>query len=61
MRNFYFFEWALGFVGSADVQFCLSVAYDDLAFQEEMGRIRSLADGKIMYDVELFAYEAYIY
>ena len=56
----FYFEWALGIVGSADMQFLLSVTYDDVQLQEEIERIRSLADGRIVHDTEFFEYEAYI-
>ena len=59
IQDFYF-EWKLGVVGSADVQFLLSVMYGDLQLQEEIARIKSLADGTVVYDTENFAYEAYV-
>ena len=59
VRNFYF-EWELGLVGSADVQFLLSVTYEDAPLQEESARIQSLANGKVVYDPVSFAHEAYV-
>lgn len=56
----FYFEWKLGIVGSADVQFLLSVTYDDLQFQQELLRMSALADGKVFHDTEGFAYEAYV-
>lgn len=59
VQDFYF-EWKLGVIGSADVQFLLSVTYDDDQLQDEIARLRSLADGKTLYDTESFTYEAYV-
>ena len=59
VQNFYF-EWDLGPVGSASVEFLLSVKYDEAQLQEEITRLRSLADGKIVYDTQNFAYDAYV-
>jgi len=59
IQNFYF-EWGLDFVGSADVEFLLSVKYDDAQLQNEIERLRSLADGKIVHDTQTFAFEAYV-
>ena len=59
VQNFYF-EWDLGFVGSASVEFLLSVKYDEVQLQEELTRLRSLADGKIIHDTQNFAFEAYV-
>ncbi len=59
VQNFYF-EWDLGFVGSASVEFLLSVKYDEVQLQEELARLRSLADGKIIHDTQNFAFEAYV-
>ncbi len=59
VQDFYF-EWKLGIVGSADVQFLLSVMYDDLQLQQEILRIQSLADGKVVYDTESFEHKAYV-
>ena len=57
--NFYF-EWKMGIIGSADVQFLLSVTYDDLQLQQEILRIKSLANGNVIHDSNNFAYEAYV-
>ena len=59
VKEFYF-EWKLGVVGSADVQFLLSVTYDDLQLQEEIYRIEALANGNVVYDTESFEYDAYV-
>lgn len=59
VKDFYF-EWKLGIVGSADIQFLLSVTYDDLQLQEEISRIQSLANEKIVYNTETFQYDAYV-
>ena len=59
VQNFYF-EWELSLVGSASVEFLLSVEYDEIQLQEELSRLRSLADGKIVYDTQNFAYDAYV-
>lgn len=59
IKKFYF-EWNLGAVGSAEVQFLLSVTYDDVNLQEELSRIQSLANGNIVYDTESFKYDAYV-
>ena len=56
----FYFEWKLGIVGSADIQFLLSIKYKDDQLQEEITRLRSLADGKIVYDTQNFAYDAYV-
>ena len=56
----FYFEWKLGIVGSADIQFLLSIKYEDDQLQEEITRLRSLADGKIVYDTQNFAYDAYV-
>ncbi len=56
----FYFDWKLGIVGSADVQFLLSVTYDDLELQDELSRIKSLANGNVVYDNESFEYEAYV-
>ena len=55
----FYFEWKLGIVGSADIQLLLSVMYDDLQMQQEILRIKSLADGNVVHDTEHFEYEAY--
>ena len=59
VQNFYF-EWGLDFVGSADVEFLLSVKYDNAQLQKEIERLGSLADGKIVHDTQTFAFEAYV-
>ena len=59
VQNFYF-EWELGLVGSADVEFLLSVKYDDAQLQKEIERLGSLADGKFVHDTQTFAFEAYV-
>lgn len=59
VQNFYF-EWDLGPVGSASVEFLLSVKYDEAQLQEELTRLSSLADGKIIHDTRNFAFEAYV-
>ncbi len=55
----FYFEWKLGIVGSADIQFLLSVKYEDAQLQEELDRIRSLADGRIIHETNVFEYDAY--
>ena len=59
VQNFYF-EWDLGPVGSASVEFLLSVKYDEAQLKEELTRLSSLADGKIIHDTRNFAFEAYV-
>lgn len=59
VKEFYF-EWKLGIIGSADVQFILSVEYNDTDLDEEISRIQSLANGKAKYDTESFEYNAYV-
>ena len=59
VQNFYF-EWELSLVGSASVEFLLSVEYDEIQLQEELTRLSSLADGKIIHDIRNFAFEAYV-
>ena len=56
----FYFEWELGLVGSADVEFLLSVKYDNAQLQKEIERIGSLADGKIVHDTQTFVFEAYV-
>ena len=56
----FYFEWKLGIIGSADVQLQLSVTYDDVALGEEILRIQSLADGKTVFDMTSFNYDAYV-
>lgn len=59
VQSFYF-EWELGLVGSANVEFLLSVKYDNAQLQKEIERLGSLADGKIVHDTQTFAFEAYV-
>ncbi len=59
VQDFYF-EWELGIVGSADVEMYLAVSYNEQEFNEEISRLKSLADGKVKFDTENFEYPAYV-
>lgn len=59
VKSFYF-EWELGFVGSAGVETLLSVKYEEDAFLNEISRLQLLADGNVMYDEERFSFPAYV-
>lgn len=56
----FYCEWELGVVGSATAEILLSVEYAEADFNAEINRIKSLADGKIIYDTENFEYPAYV-
>ena len=56
----FYYEWELGIVGSADVETLLSVKYEEKAFLNEIARIKSLSDQKIMYDESRFSLPAYV-
>ena len=58
-KDFYF-EWELGIVGSAKIELSLSVEYNEKELNEEIARLKSLADGKTVYDTESFEYPAYV-
>ncbi len=59
VENLYF-EWKLGIVGSADIEMCLSVKYYKEAFDTEIGRLKILGGGTVIYDTESFNYPAYV-
>lgn len=56
----FYCEWKLGIVGSATAEILLSVEYTEAEFNAETDRLKSLADGKIIYDTENFEYPAYV-
>ncbi len=59
VENFYC-EWELGIVGSAVAEICLSASYTKEEFDEEILRLKLLANGNIVYNDETFAYPAYV-
>jgi hypothetical protein len=56
----FYCEWEVGIVGSAKAEILLSAKYNEADFDEEMARLRTLADGKILYDTQTFQYPAYV-
>lgn len=56
----FYCEWELGFIGSAKVEILLSVNYEQVDFDNEILRLKSLGNGKINYDKVNFKYPAYV-
>lgn len=56
----FYCEWELSFVGSAKVEIALSVYYDENGFNDEITRLKSVGDSKVVYDTENFKYNAYV-
>ena len=56
----FYCEWELGIVGSAKAEISLSVTYSHADFKTELSRLKSLSDGKLIFDTENFNYDAYV-
>ena len=56
----FYCEWEIGIVGSAKAEILLSAKYEAADFDAEIDRLRSLANGKILYDTQTFQYPAYV-
>lgn len=58
--NTFYSEWERGMIGSASVEFQLSVTYDKTAFEKEVERLKTCGNNKVVYDTNRFVFPAYV-